>query len=895
MNNIGSQPNDWNKYFLLINDIDMSVYSNNEYNVICGDSTDGWYTMFEGVFDGNGHIIRNLKLNIGGMTGLFGYIGLNGIVRNVWLEGINIKSNCYVGGIAGRNEGIIQNCHVSGIIECEETGGGITGYCFGTSSQIRSCSFKGRVSGTYGIVGGIVGSIDSPEIAKCYAIAEITGEHVCGGIVGDNMGGNFEMCYAKGAVTCSSYGGGFAASTHDHCGYGGNIKNCYANVIVNCSETAGGFSGSFPGMYGEIWNCYCSGKVIYDVNNHSDVGGFIGENITTPSGVFNSYFLETSGPDNGFGEPLSDEQMKQQASFINWDFVNTWQMCICGQGYPCLRWQCPAYIYSGGSGTETDPYRIATVCDWQQLMNTPADWNQCFLLTADVNLQGITLTPIGIYDYFNPMPFTGVFDGNSHIIYNVDMNKPTSDYIGLFSYVSSGQIRNLGIVDVNIIGDEYVGGLVGLNYDGSIINCYSTGVVSGSSDVGGLVGKSSQSSISNCYSTCTIYGSNGHSNVGGLIGLNGIGSLTNCYATGNINFKNGVGSGGGSTYVGVGGLVGSNYSYEENGIIACYATGTITGKNGGYVGGLVGYNDNHIMDCYATGDVNVIGSSVQFIGGLVGFTDSGSRNVITNSYATGAVNTKYSNYGGHYVGGLMGYNNGTITACYAAGSVNGRDDIGGLVGYNNDTITACYATGSVNGNEEVGGLAGRNGRMGPVIIDCYTTATVTGRNYVGGLAGTNLYTITDCYAAGAVVGDSNVGGLTSGNGGSINACFWDVNTSGQATSDGGEGKTTEEMKMLSTFTSAGWDFSYNDGDEAIWFMQIDEYPILTWQISPADIYTDGRNNFRDFAIFAQYWMREDCRVYNDYCDFADLNFDGSVDFDDLIELMSYWLETGIYE
>jgi hypothetical protein len=100
------------------------------------------------------------------------------------------------------------------------------------------------------------------------------------------------------------------------------------------------------------------------------------------------------------------------------------------------------------------------------------------------------------------------------------------------------------------------------------------------------------------------------------------------------------------------------------------------------------------------------------------------------------------------------------------------------------------------------------------------------------------------------------------------------------------------MKDMASYV--GWDFDYTDGDGANWFIQIDEYPILVWQISPADIYTDGRNNFRDFAVFAQYWMRDDCAIYNDYCDWADLDFSGYVDIDDLIELMSYWLQEGIY-
>jgi hypothetical protein len=100
------------------------------------------------------------------------------------------------------------------------------------------------------------------------------------------------------------------------------------------------------------------------------------------------------------------------------------------------------------------------------------------------------------------------------------------------------------------------------------------------------------------------------------------------------------------------------------------------------------------------------------------------------------------------------------------------------------------------------------------------------------------------------------------------------------------------MKQQVNFT--GWDFSYTDGDPADWFMPIDGYPILTWQISPADLYTDGKNNFRDWAIFAKYWLRKDCAIHNYYCEWADMNFDGHVDISDLADFISYWLEEGIY-
>jgi hypothetical protein len=339
LNDIGNHVEDFNKCFVMADDINLADYNGTEFSIIAGSDTGGWYTMFEGVFDGNGHTITNLKLDVNrSMVGLFGYVGENGVVRNACLEAADIKGIYFVGGIAGRNEGVIQNCHVSGMVEGEEACGGITGACLGPIphvSEIRNCSFRGRVTGTWSS-GGIVGDTDGPEVANCFAIVEIIGDVDCGGVVGHNMGGNLTSCFAKGSVTCSYGAGGFDGTTYDHCGYGGQIRNCYADVIVNCSESAGGFSGSAPGQYGRILNCYCSGRVVYDANNHTDVGAFIGEYRSEPEGVSGSYFLETAGPDNGFGEPLSEEQMKQQASFVGWDFVEVWNIGE-NQTYPFLR------------------------------------------------------------------------------------------------------------------------------------------------------------------------------------------------------------------------------------------------------------------------------------------------------------------------------------------------------------------------------------------------------------------------------------------------------------------------------------------------------------------------------------------------------------------------------
>lgn len=108
------------------------------------------------------------------------------------------------------------------------------------------------------------------------------------------------------------------------------------------------------------------------------------------------------------------------------------------------------------------------MANWQELMTTAADWGSYFILTADVDLGGLSLTRVG--DIYRE--FTGIFDGNNNIISNAVINLPSTVDIGLFGYVGrGGQIHNLGVKNVNITGFSIVGGLVGENH-GSLTAYY---------------------------------------------------------------------------------------------------------------------------------------------------------------------------------------------------------------------------------------------------------------------------------------------------------------------------------------------------------------------------------------------------------------------------------------
>ena len=200
------------------------------------------------------------------------------------------------------------------------------------------------------------------------------------------------------------------------------------------------------------------------------------------------------------------------------------------------------------------------------------------------------------------------------------------------------------------------------------------------------------------------------------------------------------------------------------------------------------------------------------------------------------------------IGGLVGWNLGTVTKCYSVGVVSGGGEVGGLVGANGSwvpesgAVTQCYSTGTVSGLGAAGGLIGQNSGN---VSRCYSAATVSGGE-AGGLVGCNWDgSVSECYSTGAISGAnelSTVGGLVGHwNDALMAACFWDTQTSGQTTSDGGTGKTTAEMQTAKTFLDAGWDFvgeTANGTDDIWWINEGKGYPRLSWQGPAGMVFVD---------------------------------------------------------
>lgn len=201
-------------------------------------------------------------------------------------------------------------------------------------------------------------------------------------------------------------------------------------------------------------------------------------------------------------------------------------------------------------------------------------------------------------------------------------------------------------------------------------------------------------------------------------------------------------------------------------------------------------------------DAEVEGST--FVGAVVGFNEG----TVNGSSSSGTVR------GNDVVGGLVGTNDrDPLSKSHSSAQVSGVRDVGGLAGQNfQSTIERSYSTGEVEGEDIAGGLVGDN--MGSV-EDSYSTADIESGTRVGGLVGQNIYPFGDdfyrgeirrSYSTGNVSGEepSTTGGLVGENGFVVEAqdiseeatvenSYWDVEASGENSSDGGEGLTTEDM------------------------------------------------------------------------------------------------------
>ena len=266
-----------------------------------------------------------------------------------------------------------------------------------------------------------------------------------------------------------------------------------------------------------------------------------------------------------------------------------------------------------------------------------------FLLANDIDLTGVDFEPFGSDQSY----YTATFDGGNNEISNWTYSSTVTNVsVALFVSLDNATLKNLTVSNVNVSSSGYAAALAANVNSATIINCHSSGTVTGASYVGGLVAYGVFATITSSSSSANVTGGE---QTGGLVGLQLFSPITHSNASGIVN-------------------------------------------GGDWTGGLVGWDlYGSVEFSFATGDVsNDIGGGGGDIGGLIGFY-SPDGNVLSDSYATGSVRGTTAS-----VGGLVGETEnepGTFARDFAIGKVTGSP-AGGLLGSEEDggelSVSNCF-------------------------------------------------------------------------------------------------------------------------------------------------------------------------------------------------------------
>ena len=273
---------DFDKHFVLMQDIDLNDI---DPNLTVPVGTPG--IPFSGSYDGNGHTMSGFKCSSTGENhiGTFGHVGPQGIIRNAVISNADVSGSQDVGALAGSSEGSILNCSVSGCV---------SGWRF---------------------VGGLAGSIKpDATVSSCSSTVDVAGGITVGGLVGYNL---------------------VAISPAYSINYMGDISDSYSSASVDGNTPVAGLVAANGGI---ISRCHSSGQVA----GIKETGGLVGGLYTWLADYLGStdncyWDMDASGQETSAGgEGKTTAQMKQRATFVDWDFGNVWDIAE-NQTYPFLR------------------------------------------------------------------------------------------------------------------------------------------------------------------------------------------------------------------------------------------------------------------------------------------------------------------------------------------------------------------------------------------------------------------------------------------------------------------------------------------------------------------------------------------------------------------------------
>jgi len=692
------------------------------------------------------------------------------------------------------NRGEIKNVSVKdGLVSGSSNVAGIVLSNYGT---VYRSGFNGLVTGTSG--GGICKSnLESGKVSQCFFMGRVATDRLAASIV------------------CENYG---------------TVTDVYSSAEV-LGNTAGGIVNYNKGT---LEKCYFSGTV------NSDFGGIAYENYGRIQSAYTTSLSTVSLDEgaSGFVATRNEEQFKQSALLMGFDFYFVWESD--GEGYPTLKnvkkinrnYHQNLKEFAGGSGTVTDPYKIATPMQLAAVSLYP-DSN--FILLGDIDLNEYTaLHP----EFVVCESFSGSFDGNNKTIRGFNVNY---DNAALFKE-NTGVIRNLGVENSSLKGKNCAAvtlcnkgivqncysditlknGGAGLVYnnEGTIFRSWSAGSIRG--DIGSGISALNNGEITECYSVSDIYSDEG-------IGISPDGTVSECWFGGVLYGEkiNPMPKSADETcffldFYGLDDKLGVTIfediskCYDENPwmwkegmpVLQKMKAPDITGFRNAGDGSIDNpyiitkaeqlkflgmYNDSHfVLDKNTDAEGMELLNISKFYGTLDG---NGKRifNFSVNSENGGIISELYGKVknltvsdfsveGRDITGGIVAINNGTVENVTADNGRIGTDGsvAGGVVGLNKGSglITNCLNRSDVFSSAISGGVCGDN--QGTIVLSANHGGIVTTSDsedaMSGGVAGKTVGLIDKCYNNGKILsysesGESIAGGVSGSANGSILNCY----------------------------------------------------------------------------------------------------------------------------
>ena len=766
-------------------------------------------TQFTGRFDGLGHSITGLTINRPNesLVGLFGYTNGSDI-RNVHLQGVNVKGGSNAGGLVGYNKsGAISNSSAEGNVSANATGGYVSagGLVGQNSGKISNSSATGNVSATGGAAyaGGLMGWNDSGVISNSSAKGNVSATGAsyasAGGLVGQSWHGEISNSSAEGNVSANAtggyaYAGGLVGRNEDEA-----ISN--SSAIGKVSATGAGASvGGLVGLNdnGAISNSSATGDVsAKSTGVYAYVGGLIGKNananvadsnadgnvtVSIHQAAANTALLQGQV----FAGGLIGEQYATQANVLsnvkaNGDVSVIVHANSVSEDYQNTKME--TLVYTGGLiGKNTNTNKLGLVKNAVSNGKVTAQLNA---FSQSAPAYGTTMQTKALIG--------GLIGHNEGVILeNIEATGSVSANI------------NSEALDANTVQtDVYVGGLIGLNQNST---------VTGSQAQGNVIA-TLNSEVTNANAAHT------QAYAGGLIGKNIQGIVTQAKAQGKVDAHADITLQRiteAATKLGVGGGIGHN---QDSDITQMAALGAVQGvlqdasKNTTlnhtlHVGGLIGENQaSKISQANAGGSVSALQNtnnrdgnfgSNTYAGGLIAQNQFGPMN---NVFSTGQVTantvSQVQNVSTTYytfAGGLVGHNaNAAVAEAHALGEVKALQNVhyrhasvaanhvqaGGLLGWNSAAdVTNAFAQGDVlahlkhdgqNGNTNIkvhaAGLIASNQNSqlnqihalgdvnNQVDLVAPSSLSISGpARFVGGLVGENQNSaVSNAYAAGDLI------------------------------------------------------------------------------------------------------------------------------------------------